>query len=61
MSEASSLRWKKSTKSGQNNCVEVTQARDGRVLVRDSKNPDGPVLAFSIESWQDFITAICQD
>jgi hypothetical protein len=34
-------RWKKSSRSqGANNCVEL--ANGG--LVRDSKNPDGPVL-----------------
>ena len=38
-------RWRKSTRSGQDtNCVELSS--QGRV--RDSKNPDGPRLAASL-------------
>jgi hypothetical protein len=38
----SPVRWRKSSRSGsQSNCVEVAHTLD---LVRDSKNPDGPVL-----------------
>lgn len=37
-----SREWRKSTHSGENgNCVEVAHTLD---LVRDSKNPAGPVL-----------------
>jgi hypothetical protein len=35
-------------------CVEVA-ARDGAVLVRDSKDPDGPVLQFTAEEWDSFL------
>jgi hypothetical protein len=50
--------WRKSSHSGGNeggsNCVEVTGA-DGRVGVRDSKNPqDGP-LVFGAAPWRAFI------
>ena len=31
-------------------------ASDVRVLVRDSKNPDGPVLTFTPDEWQAFLT-----
>jgi uncharacterized protein DUF397 len=48
--------WKKASASNANdNCVEM--ARDGElVLVRDSKNPHGPVLAYTkkeISAWLD--------
>ena len=48
--------WKKASASGPNdNCVEMAQ--DGqRVLVRDSKNPTGPVLEYTkaeIAAWLD--------
>jgi hypothetical protein len=47
------VRWRKATRSGSNaDCVEVA---DG-VMVRDSKDPDGPVLAFSPAAWQAFLT-----
>ncbi len=54
--------WRKATASNQSNCVEVAwrtaaasgnsncvqaAASDGRVLIRDSKDPDGPVLGFT--------------
>ena len=51
--------WATSSYSTSNggNCV---QARDtGRaVQVRDSKDPDGPVLTFAKASWTAFATAI---
>jgi Domain of unknown function (DUF397) len=38
-------------------CVEV--AVDGPdVLVRDSKNPAGPVLRFSLDEWQVFVRGV---
>jgi hypothetical protein len=47
--------WRKSTHSSSNggNCVEVgTIVRT--VAVRDSKDPDGPRLAFPPSRWQQF-------
>ncbi|SNR98187.1 DUF397 domain-containing protein [Actinomadura mexicana] len=43
--ELSDARWRKSSHSGSNggDCVELTDAA-GAVAVRDSKDPDGPVL-----------------
>jgi hypothetical protein len=35
--------WRKSSHSGSNDCVELTAG-----AVRDSKNPDGPVLDVDI-------------
>ncbi|MEV8324368.1 Scr1 family TA system antitoxin-like transcriptional regulator [Kitasatospora sp. NPDC056731] len=51
--------WRKSSYSGNNggNCVEVATTRPGR-LVRDSKDPEGPVLDFSPVAWQSFIDAV---
>ena len=52
------LRWVKSTRSASNgNCVEVAGTVTG-VAVRDSKDPDGPLLRFSTEAWQDFINGV---
>jgi hypothetical protein len=47
--------WIKSSLSFANgNCVEVLMLSD-RVLVRNSKDPDGPVLTFTVEEWEAFI------
>jgi len=52
--------WRKSSYSGSNggNCVEVADNVPGVVAVRDSKKPDGPVLAFSPDEWRAFTAAI---
>ena len=50
------INWTKSSKSsGKGNCVEVALDDDGRVLVRDSKDPDGPVLHFDRTVWWEFL------
>ena len=50
------MKWFKSTRSGQGgDCVEVAVPDAGGVLVRDSKNPDGPRLTFDRAAWAAFI------
>jgi hypothetical protein len=49
--------WRKSSYSGDSGCVEFVPHRGG-VLVRDSKDPDGPVLVVPIAAWQAFLTQI---
>jgi hypothetical protein len=46
--------WRKSSRSGATNCVEVAFAGPA-VAVRDSKNADGPVLIFSTDGWTAFL------
>lgn len=55
----SEFKWRKPSRSGANgdNCVEVATDRN-RVLVRDSKLPDGPVLAVSTEEWRAFLAGL---
>lgn len=51
-------RWRKSTRStGQSNCIEVL-CLDERVLVRDSKDPLGPVLSASNAAWRTFLAVV---
>jgi hypothetical protein len=49
------LQWRKATYSSGNggNCIEVATT-DRTVAVRDSRNPDGPRLAFDTRAWQTF-------
>ena len=49
--------WLKSSRSngnGGNNCVEVAFGY-AEIGVRDSKNPDGPVLFFTSSAWESFV------
>ena len=58
--DLSRANWIKSSFSnGQGgNCVEVARNLPGLVAVRDSKNPDGPVLTFSGDEWTRFIARL---
>ncbi|MGI5146996.1 DUF397 domain-containing protein [Plantactinospora sp. CA-294935] len=53
--EVASASWRKSSRSGQGDCVEVAGNLCGLVGVRDSKEPDGAVLAFSPTAWRPFL------
>ena len=48
--------WRKSSYSGNNGgeCVEVARMMNGTVAIRDSKDPEGPVLALTAEAWAEF-------
>ena len=48
--------WRTSSYSGNSaDCVQVAPAL-GRVLVRDSKDPDGPALTVPTAAWRAFLT-----
>ncbi|MEU4471748.1 DUF397 domain-containing protein [Micromonospora sp. NPDC023888] len=49
--------WRTSTRSGNSECVEVADNLPGRVGVRDSKDPTGPVLVFAPTAWRAFVAA----
>ena len=53
-------RWRKSSYSGTTggNCVEVAQNLPGAVAMRDSKDPDGPKLAFGLDEWLAFTAGV---
>jgi hypothetical protein len=54
--------WRKSSYSGSNggNCVEVGTAGFA-VAIRDSKDPDGPRLAFAAVTWKAFAAQVKTD
>lgn len=47
--------WTKGCESA--HCVEV-QVLKTKVKIRDSKDPNGPVLSFDLEEWENFQNAI---
>ncbi|WP_320065284.1 DUF397 domain-containing protein [Micromonospora sp. RTGN7] len=55
--DLSNARWRKSTRSNTagGECVEVADNLPDVVAVRDSKDPSGPVLAFSPQTWRAFV------
>jgi hypothetical protein len=56
--DLSSATWRTSTKSQDNGgCVEVADLAE-HVAVRDSKNPDGPVLVFTAFEWECFLDGV---
>ena len=52
--------WRKSTYSGNNGgqCVEIATVTGHVIVVRDSKNPHGPVLALAPERWRAFTSQV---
>ncbi|MFI5840780.1 DUF397 domain-containing protein [Catenuloplanes sp. NPDC051500] len=56
--DSSSARWRKSSRSGANQCVEVADNLGAFIAVRDSKEPAGAVLAFSPGSWRAFTSSL---
>ncbi|MFG2192479.1 DUF397 domain-containing protein [Streptomyces sp. NPDC048639] len=57
--DLSAATWRKSSYSNESggNCIEVADGYDA-VPVRDSKDPEGPALAFPADSWTAFVSAV---
>jgi Domain of unknown function (DUF397) len=52
--------WRKSSRSySSGGCVEVACVSGELIGVRDSKDPDGPVLRFSHAEWDLFVGGLC--
>jgi hypothetical protein len=55
--ERLNLNWRKARRSMNNgNCTEVATTT-GMVAVRDSKDPQGPVLFYPATSWASFLSS----
>ena len=56
--EITDMNWRKSSYSGGNggSCIEV--ASDGAVVVRDTTDRTGPVLAFSSAAWRQLVAEL---
>jgi hypothetical protein len=60
---AATLAWRKSARSNGSggNCVEVADLPDGGVAIRDSKNPQSPVLWFTPAERLAFVQGVKED
>jgi len=58
--DVTELRWRKSSYSGNGggDCVEVASRRPGAVLVRDSKDREGPWLTVDGRAWSEFLLGV---
>jgi hypothetical protein len=54
-STSNPMTWRKASASGANGCVEVAPLPGGGVAVRDSKDPQSPVLSFTRREWVAFL------
>jgi hypothetical protein len=53
------LNWRKSSFSGQGNtCIEIADLPDGGRAMRDSKDPQSPVLTFNADEWAAFLKGV---
>lgn len=52
--------WIKSSYSGNDagNCIEIAPGYPETVPVRDSKNPDGPVVVVTRSAWSAFVGSL---
>jgi Domain of unknown function (DUF397) len=52
------LAWRKASSSaGNGECIEVAAASGKRIFIRDSKDPGGPILSCSADTFQSFLYA----
>lgn len=51
------LNWRKASRCGNSTCVEIATGDEG-ALMRDSKLPDSPILAFDRHTWAGFLDDI---
>ncbi|MEV4710220.1 DUF397 domain-containing protein [Micromonospora sp. NPDC049374] len=58
MNDLTNARWRKSSRSGEGECVEVADDLAGAVGVRDSKDVGGPVLLFAPAQWRSFVNGV---
>jgi Domain of unknown function (DUF397) len=57
--DLSRAEWRKSSYSSQSgNCVEVATNLPGAVAIRDSKDPEGPELTVTQDTWRTFIRSM---
>ena len=49
--------WRRASFCGSGECVEVAEL-NGMVVMRDSKDPHGPMLRYTADEWRSFVRAV---
>jgi hypothetical protein len=57
MTESSNLVWQRSSYCSTGTCVEVALS-DENIILRDSKNKEGPTLTFQPSEWNAFLNGV---
>lgn len=54
------LVWRKSSRSGGTggNCVEIAALPNRGMAVRDSKDPNGPVIRLTVDQWAELVKSL---
>jgi hypothetical protein len=52
-----SIAWHRSSRCDGGTCVEVADLQT-EIAIRDSKDPDGPILRFTRSEWNAFVEGI---
>ena len=50
----SDLTWHKALNCNGGNCITIA-TRGRTILIGNSKSPDGPILSYTMEEWQEFL------
>ena len=63
MFDRASASWRKSSRSNGSggDCVEVTDLPDGGFAIRDSKDPEGPILFFTPAEREAFRLGVLEE
>jgi hypothetical protein len=56
--DGSYLKWRKSSFSEYTSCVEAAPYGDGRVALRDSKDPAAGFLLYEAAEWRAFLAGV---
>jgi hypothetical protein len=57
MADLPDARWRRSSFCANSSCVEMAVLEDS-VVVRDSKDHQGPVLRFGKSEWTEFLSGV---
>jgi Domain of unknown function (DUF397) len=55
--KSSEQRWQRPTICASSSCVEVATIGD-TIAIRDSKDPESPVLTYDRDEWQAFVAGV---